>query len=356
LTLLAGANAAGKTSVIQALVLLHQTMRSHEWSSRLMLNGELVQLGTAGAVIDEVTGRRECEIGVSDTRTRCLWTFAGDRHAMSMRLRKLAINDREARHPGQLRRLVFPSASDLKVVKTLLHLTYLTAERLGPRETYPIGSPNDIQTVGPCGENAVSLFLSQKMEQVAGSLIADADSPDTPARQVEAWMRAFFPGCELAAARIPATNAATLRLGTARMTSLHRPIHTGFGLTQVFPVVVAALFAERGSLFVIENPEVHLHPAGQSSMGMFLARVAAAGVQVVVETHSDHVLNGIRRAVRTQMLSSRDVAIHYFRPRGAPETPQVETLAVRGDGGVESWPDGFFDQYERDLGELAGWA
>ena len=57
LTLLSGANAAGKSSVLQALVLLHQTMREHEWSSRLMLNGTAVELGTVADVIDQVHGR-----------------------------------------------------------------------------------------------------------------------------------------------------------------------------------------------------------------------------------------------------------------------------------------------------------
>ena len=59
LTLLSGGNAAGKSSVIQALALLHQTMREHEWSQRLMLNGSAVRLGTVADVVDQVHSSRE---------------------------------------------------------------------------------------------------------------------------------------------------------------------------------------------------------------------------------------------------------------------------------------------------------
>ena len=68
LTLLSGANASGKSSLLQTLVLLHQTMRDHEWSNRLILNGSAVRLGTVADVIDQVHGRRSCEITLLGAR------------------------------------------------------------------------------------------------------------------------------------------------------------------------------------------------------------------------------------------------------------------------------------------------
>ena len=171
-------------------------------------------------------------------------------------------------------------------------------------------------------------------------------------------MARFFPGCGLTVDRVPRTNAATLGLRTASDTDFHRPVHTGFGLTQVFPIMVAALSAEADALLLIENPEVHLHPVGQAAMGEFLAEVASADVQVIMETHSDHVLNGVRRAVRKGLLSSDHVALHFFRPRGTTgETsgPQVESPAIDTEGAIDSWPDGFFDQFDHDMNYLAGW-
>ena len=150
----------------------------------------------------------------------------------------------------------------------------------------------------------------------------------------------FFPGCVLEIEQVPRANAVTLGICISRGANFHRPIHTGFGLTQVLPIMVAALSANKDDLLLIENPEVHLHPAGQAAIGEFLAEVASAGVQVVIETHSDHVLNGIRRAVKNRTLPSADVALHFFRPRrgGRSEAgPQVQSPTIDADGNIDSW-------------------
>ncbi len=108
---------------------------------------------------------------------------------------------------------------------------------------------------------------------------------------------------------------------------------------------------------MIENPEVHLHPQGQAKVGYFLARAAKAGVQVVLETHSDHVLNGVRRAVHDSVVASEDVRIHFFLPRAEAETnqsAQVVSPDLDRHGNIDHWPDGFFDQSEKDLSYLAG--
>lgn len=172
-------------------------------------------------------------------------------------------------------------------------------------------------------------------------------------------MEQFFPGCALVVNKVPSASAVALGFRTSSATEFHAPIHTGFGLTQVFPIVVAALSARREDLLLIENPEVHLHPAGQATMGRFLAEVAAAGVQVMLETHSDHVLNGVRRAVRNNVLASGDVALHFFRPRHDAErdgVAQVQSPVLDGDGSIDDWPDGFFDQFDKDMNDFAGWS
>ena len=84
LTLLTGLNASGKSSVLQALVLLHQTIREHEWTTRLSLNGAGVRLGATPDVVDEVFGRRSFEIELLDDENMYGWSFEGDRRDMSM--------------------------------------------------------------------------------------------------------------------------------------------------------------------------------------------------------------------------------------------------------------------------------
>ena len=362
LTLLSGANASGKSSVMQALVLLHQTIRDHEWSRRLMLNGTSVRLGTASAVIDDVYGRRTCGIALQDGDDTYEWNFEGDRDEMSMAVERVRVRGSGEERPQALRNLLpvaydKPEGADL-LARRLRRLTYLAAERLGPREHYALEDPQLTPVVGPTGEHAASVLYSGGDTPILKSLVIP-DAPPTRLRQVGARMERFFPGCAVVAEKIPRTNAVALGFRTSNATNFHAPIHTGFGLTQVFPIVVAALSAGPDDLLLVENPEVHLHPEGQATMGGFLAEVAAAGVQVILETHSDHVLNGVRRAVRNDVLAPSDVALHFFRPRQEAErdgVAQVQSPHLDSEGNIDDWPDGFFDQFDKDMNYFAGWS
>ena len=363
MTLLSGANASGKSSVMQALVLLHQTMREHEWSLRLMLNGASVQLGVVADVIDQVQGRRSCEIALFD-HTGCFrWEFSGDRDEMSMSVKHVSISGigkpSMEDEPKILHHLLLPdSPYSHTLTERLRGLTYLTAERLGPREYYSYEDPQLTPVVGPRGEHAISVLHSGRDVRVLERLAMEG-KPLTRLRQVESRMERFFPGCELEIVEVPNANTVTLGIRTSRGVNFQRPIHTGFGLTQVLPIVVAALTTSKGGLLLIENPEVHLHPAGQAMMGEFLAEVSAAGVQVILETHSDHVLNGVRRAVKNKTLSPENTALHFFRPRRRDEQDsgaQVQSLIMDSEGNIDTWPEGFFDQFDKDMNYFAGWS
>ncbi len=351
LTLLSGSNASGKSSVLQALVLLHQTMREHEWSTRLMLNGQAVRLGTVLDVVDKVHGRKAIEIGVVDDGGSAHWTFTGERAEMSMAVETVVADGATEAQPATLRHLV--PALDSALAQRIRDLTYITAERVGPREVYPMEDRQVTRVVGPQGEHAVSL-LHWGRDEVVLEALALKGVPPTRLRQVEARMRTLFPGCGLVVQQVPQVNAVTLGLRTSDDTDFHRPIHVGFGLTQILPIVVAAVSARKNDLVLVENPEVHLHPAGQALMGMFLAEVAAAGVQVIIETHSDHVLNGIRRAVKAGTLKKDETVLHFFRQRGT-DAEQVVTPTLDENGNIDVWPEGFFDQFDKDMNHFAGW-
>jgi len=126
----------------------------------------------------------------------------------------------------------------------------------------------------------------------------------------------------------------------------------GFGLTQLFPILVAILAAQKGDVVLVENPEVHLHPQAQQNIGSLLARVSASGVQVIVETHSDHVLNGIRLAAKSKIIAADDVAIHFFSPTQADGVFTPKSPKVDADGRLDAWPEGFFDQFDLALSRL----
>lgn len=149
---------------------------------------------------------------------------------------------------------------------------------------------------------------------------------------------------------LPNTNAAMVRFREPDdpLALALRPANVGFGLSYALPVCVAGLTAQPGHLFIVENPEAHLHPAGQSATGRFLARLAGVGVQTIVETHSDHVINGMRLALAEEgVLPVDDAIIHYF---GVTERFVIK---MSGGGRLSDWPQGFFDQGDIDLASLA---
>ncbi|MCK4517426.1 DUF3696 domain-containing protein, partial [Candidatus Babeliales bacterium] len=132
-----------------------------------------------------------------------------------------------------------------------------------------------------------------------------------------------------------------------------RPSNIGYGLTYAFPVIISGLLAKPKQILIIDSPEVHLHPLGQSQMGQFLAKVAAAGVQVIIETHSDHVINGIRLSVKNKDILPEKVAIHFFNHQDT--IPRAISPLIDSQGNLSEWPEGFCDQSEKDYAQLAGW-
>jgi hypothetical protein len=150
LTLLSGPNASGKSTVLQAMVLLHQTMLDHEWSMRLQLNGSELELGTVTDAIDKVYGRREFAIGIVDDDCSVRWTFdyTDDKQAMSAAVKTVSVNDQVFIKPERLR-FLFPEPLNVTgtLAPRLRELTYLTAERVGPRDWYQLADPSATQVV-----------------------------------------------------------------------------------------------------------------------------------------------------------------------------------------------------------------
>jgi len=352
LTLLSGVNGGGKSSVIQSLMLLAQTIAMREWGRSLLLEGPELALGSVADVLNHQSARRHLLLGVATPSERVAWRFkAEDRRALSMELDSLIMNGNEADLTAGVRWLLpRREAETSTVVKALRRLSWITAERTGPRELLPLRDAQGHAQVGPRGELAAGLVYWREGDEVSRALCFP-ETPPTLFNQVRRWMQEFFPRCDFRVASVEGASAVTLCLRSDAKSNFQRPQNVGFGLTQLFPIIVAVLAASEGDIILIENPEVHLHPKAQQDIGTLLARVAASGVQILVETHSDHVLNGIRLAVKSKSILPADVAIHFFCPTSdgvfLPKSPHIDE-----DGRLDEWPEGFFDQFDVALSKL----
>jgi len=370
LTLLTGLNAAGKSSVVQSLALLKQTATDHEWSKTIRLNGSSVQLGTMVDVINRDCGGSGFKIALSTRDWRLEWDTTSDdrKRELVAKLFQITLsrdNFSQVWNADDLSTMAIRCLVPELIQQTAPHIfkeiqfilssiCYIGAERIGPREVYVAHSPLIYADVGTQGEKT-PWCLEQFADSPVNAGLQLPGVPNLTRLTVESWMMRLFPGFKLEIKRIDAANLVTMGIRTSPRGDFFRPSNVGFGITHVLPIITACVAAEKGRLLVIENPETHLHPAGQSLVGYFIALAATSGVQVVVETHSDHVLNGIRRAVRDHKIQADDVKIYFFHAEtedNGETSSHVDPVVIDSKGRLTEWPTGFFDQMEADLDYL----
>jgi predicted ATPase len=346
LTLLAGLNSSGKSTIIQALLLLRQSYFENLLPDiGLTLNGKLAQLGTAKDVLFEEADVDEIAFDLKDGLPASLNVRLEYREASDV----LAVNK------------VGISGDIWKTSLFLDEFQYLRAERIGPRTSfgmsdYEVRHHHQLGSSGEFAAHFLSLFGSEIVELVG--LRHPMATSNTLQSQVEAWMTEISPGVRLSLKRHSEMDLMTFSvaysLGHQVASSEYRPTNVGFGITYALPIVVAMLSAHPGGLVIVENPEAHLHPRGQVKMGELLSLASAAGVQVLVETHSDHVLNGIRLAVHGRKADPSKVALYYSSWEHGGKSPSLTLLNIDSRGRVSQWPEGFFDEIERSLDQLLG--
>ncbi len=343
LTLLAGLNGSGKSSLLHALLALRQSFdQGLLGQGRLALDGNLVRLGTFQDALFENAAEDLIEFDLTleaAGQDRLLsWTFEFD--SKDDRVSRAAAGPaKEIPHVS----LFGPS------------FCFLSAERIGPRLNYAI-SDEDLNTVGfgIQGEWTAQYLAANKEMVVNTACLHKGAVSGRLLHQVEAWMGEFSPGLRIEAEIDPARDAVSLRYrfeARRGVSNSFRATNVGFGISYTLPAVVATLASKPGDLILLEAPEAHLHPRGQSKLGELLTRAASGGVQIIVETHSDHVVNGVRVAVHDSIASRESARFLYFRwdPKKEDGATSVEEVTMDEHGRVDYWPPGFFDELDRSL-------
>ncbi len=331
LTIFAGSNAAGKSTVIQALLLADATAR--EKGSSVDVSAALeIEAGNPQALI-------------SQNRTE---TVQGDFFI------KLQCDEKDISFIYMIDKLKTFKLSYEQAGESLsARLFYLNAERTGPRISYPAGEDG---TVLSNGANAAFLIDRADMEQKkVPECLAIAGKNSKFSIQAESWMNAILGDISISVSTDYVKAVTDIRYGNRMAEEPVLPAMTGFGISYILSIVTAGLWcaseenAAENTVFIVENPEAHLHPAAQSRMGKFLKILSGAGIQVIAETHSEHIIDGAR--IQSALMNQTDSMRVLFFEKEENDI-RIDKISIDKNGELSEWPKGFFDQKGQDLREL----
>ena len=361
-TLLCGLNGMGKSSVLQALLVLRQSAISGELDQgHLVLSGELASLGTGQDVLFEGAESDVVAFELHDSAASelCYLAFDYSRGADQLSADLVAVSDSlvSPQVEGAVSQGIPPMGGQWREIPPLGgRLIYLDAERLGPRKFYDRSEVFARHgNLGTRGEYAWNYLYARQSETMANT---DPRRPELSAGRrvldvVDHWLQEITPGAHVGLSAVQDADSVIAGFSFDRPGDVasrrYRTTNVGFGLSYTLPVLMA-LLAPSGSLCLIENPEAHLHPRGQTRLAELAVRASLGGVQVIVETHSDHFMDGVRIAVREGLIEPHETAFHYFERDGGKTV--VSSPEVSADGRLSSWPAGFFDQHEENLSRL----
>lgn len=350
LTVMAGANGNGKSTAIQALLLLRKTIEENfkygktnyevqtaTLNANVALNeGYLLTLGNSSYVTNRHLGKSTITIRIGDNKNYVLLNYEAD------------IDDRQ---------LFLTALSSINEGNndsiTQKAFYYLNAERIGPRVSQAV-QHYDYPNVGFQGEHVAQLiadvnYITPVEEERRHPKVKNPRLEP----QINAWLDDLMPGVRVSAKQSTETLTAQIQVENYYIKGDPTiATNIGFGISYVLPIIVTGLVATKGSYLIVENPEAHLHPSAQSKIGRFLAMVAEAGINVIIETHSDHVINGIQIAVAKGEIETGKTTINYFSQQEGEIQPNIDSISISEKGELSNWPKGFFDQTQIDYAEL----
>lgn len=305
LTLLTGLNSSGKSSIIQSILMLDKAARYEE-----------VLLGGHGD-ISELQNRFTDEFEIT------------------------GILDN-----GNVTTIKYP-VERIMVDTNFPKIIHISADRFGPETTIPLFVGNDF-SIGNKGENLLKC-IEHYEDVILPEIIRHKDSEgDTLGFNLEAWLGVVSPNIKFGKEiqKKSDTSYATF--------NGHRAKNVGFGLSYALPVITALLLGSitPNSVVMIENPEAHLHPRGQSEIARLIALCVESGTQVIIETHSDHLFDAIRIYAKNSAKNFHDLVQIYWFELDKDGNTIVESVELDENGRLEDCPEGLLDQFQINASKL----
>ncbi len=323
LTILLGANAAGKSSIIQSVLLYLKAVNvaNSENKANISLYKDF---GYDMGVIEHLLYKNAEDENI---------VLEVDEHQVTINLKNQ------------------PKLSDVITAETEhkdISYAYLCAERLGPRNTIEYHNSENCGIHGEYTPYIISKIGERKADihKWFGTNLGETFSA-----QLDDWVQFIFPDIKVQAS-CQFNKIALLQVNSKGNWLI--PTHVGFGVSYALPILVDGLRLLPGSWFIVENPEAHLQPKAQTQIGYFLGRMAAAGLRVIVETHSEHILEGIAAVVQSKEYGILKDHVSVFVLEQTGGCPCIRKASLQRSGvSKDEFPTDFFDygkeQIQKDI-------
>ena len=339
LTIFCGSNSAGKSTAIQSILSVKQNIDALSRGT-FQIGSELFNFGKLKDLLSHNPSDNEIVIGLNEFRVKLIAELLNSTECKVSHENLSGLND-----------ISFLNDNDF---------VYLCAERFGPRSSFDIGKNNDRLDVGIYGQFALSTFLfnldkpanNPSFARVICEHLLEKQSRDSAVVFTDALvreaMRSIFPSFTMQVLEVEEIDR-VYNLYMSGSESI-RPINVGFGVSYLLPLIISAAIIKPGGTLIVENPEVHLHPAAQSSLIKILCALSKTGVQVIIETHSDHIINGVRVYAKDNEFSENDNIIYSLTEHKGVRS--VKEIHIDEDGNLTALDEGFLDQITKDLMRL----
>jgi predicted ATPase len=327
---------------------LKQTYDNNQLDKVLTLNKPLCYIGRAKDALYQNADRETISFKLIEDDFEGFWVY--DAHNLTFDYLKLASKpiNRDTLETSLLNR----------------PFTFLSAARFGSTESYVTNDfaieNKQLSIERGKGELTAQFLYVYQRKAVINALKHPSEPDSSLLEQVTAWEREISKSVNVVPIQEGNEYKIKFSFNTPDgKTDEFDAENVGFGLSYILPLLVAILSAEKGSLILIENPEAHLHPNGIAKLTELMCLAAQAGIQIILETHSDHVINGIlvqcKRFEEAQTgIARQNVAIYHFDRDDSKHCTDVKEIKIEQNGLIRYTPKGFFDQFTIDRKYLMG--
>jgi predicted ATPase len=367
LNVLLGLNGQGKSSFIQSLLLLRQSDKISQ--GELTLNGGengLVNIGTTKDALYQYSKSKELSITIQF------------KNALPYRLDfgyqiDADIFKQKNQPPKDIYEDELFNYFDFNKNQSLFstNFQYLNAQRVEPKAANITSYSNvvDANSIGKYGQYTAHYIELKGNEDVMFDNILHKDSLTvdpitgksftnrTLINQINLWLGEISPGVNVRTTKITSDIVLLeydFKQPNFGNTNRYKPENVGFGISYALHVVTALLSSRPGELLIIENPESHIHPKGQAQLGKLITLVANNDVQVIIETHSDHILNGIRVGVKEKPeLKDKTILFHFEKiVTDSEQFSEITNIEIDKNGELSEYPKNLLEEWSNQLLKL----